>query len=141
MLRACEVRALPPGERPAFDPSAAQPALAHGLCCVRRRRRWVLSVGARQLSITRPSYAGSKAPKSLQVNVIYVNEVDVPKGTEPVEWILFTTEPAKTKKQILRVVDIYRTRWLIVAPCARPARLPSKTGGLRGSPLNPIRPE
>ncbi len=79
------------------------------------RAEWLatLTVGARQLSITRPSYAGSKFPKSLQVNVIYVNEVDVPKGTEPVEWILFTTEPVKTKKQILRVVDIYRSRWLI----------------------------
>ena len=79
----------------------------------RAERLATLTVGARQLSITRPSYAGSKFPKSLQVNVIYVNEVDVPKGTEPVEWILFTTEPVKTKKQILRVVDIYRSRWLI----------------------------
>jgi hypothetical protein len=53
----------------------------------RAERLATLSVGARQLSITRPSYAGSKALTSLQVNVSYANEVDTPKGTEPVEWI------------------------------------------------------
>lgn len=56
---------------------------------------------------------GSAFPKTLPVNVIYVNEIAPPKNAEPVEWILLTTEPISTKKAILRIVDIYRSRWLI----------------------------
>lgn len=79
----------------------------------REERVAKLSIAARQLSINRPPYSGSAFPKTLPVNVIYVNEVDPPKNAEPVEWILFTTEPISTKKAILRIVDIYRSRWLI----------------------------
>ena len=79
----------------------------------REERVATLSVAARQLSLNRPSYSGRASPKSLQVNVIYVTEVAPPKNAESVEWVLFTTEPIKTKKQILRVVDFYRARWLI----------------------------
>ena len=35
-------------------------------------------------------------------------------GSEPpVEWTLYTTEAISTKQQLLRVVDIYRSRWVI----------------------------
>ena len=40
-------------------------------------------------------------------------EVDAPAGEEPVEWRLITSEPIDTLSQVLRIVDIYRTRWLI----------------------------
>lgn len=36
-----------------------------------------------------------------------------PKGEEPVHWILLTSEPTDTPDELLRVVDIYRARWLI----------------------------
>ncbi len=32
---------------------------------------------------------------------------------DQVEWLLITTEPIETMKQILRVVDIYKARWII----------------------------
>ena len=40
-------------------------------------------------------------------------EVDAPEGQEPVEWLLFTTEPVDTAEAIARVVDFYRTRWVV----------------------------
>jgi IS4 transposase len=40
-------------------------------------------------------------------------EVNAPVGTEPVEWRLMTTEPIDTDEQVLRIVDWYRTRWMI----------------------------
>ena len=40
-------------------------------------------------------------------------EENPPKGEPAVEWILLTTLPIKTRKQIERIVDIYRARWLI----------------------------
>ncbi len=34
-------------------------------------------------------------------------------GEEPVHWLLWTTEPARTKKQILAVVHAYAWRWRV----------------------------
>lgn len=52
-------------------------------------------------------------PKTIDVNVLHVFEQDAPAGQQPVEWILYTTEPLDTKKQIEAVVDYYRCRWQI----------------------------
>jgi IS4 transposase len=34
-------------------------------------------------------------------------------GQEPVDWLLYTTEPIRTRRQIEDVVDFYRCRWQI----------------------------
>jgi hypothetical protein len=47
------------------------------------------------------------------VNVVRVWETKPPQGQPAVEWILLTTEPVTTKKQLLRIVDIYCKRWMI----------------------------
>ena len=52
-------------------------------------------------------------PDALDVHVVYAWEAAVPPGEEPVEWRLITTEPVETVDQVLRIVDWYRTRWLI----------------------------
>ena len=51
--------------------------------------------------------------KKLDVNVVHVRETDVPEGETPVDWILYTSEAVDTADQLLRVVSMYRTRWLI----------------------------
>jgi hypothetical protein len=56
---------------------------------------------------------GAKSPGLLKVNVVSVVEVDVPEGLEPVKWNLITTEPIATADDLLRIVDAYRTRWVI----------------------------
>jgi hypothetical protein len=56
------------------------------------------------------------APEKLQpisVAVILVTEVDPPKGSQPLRWLLLTSLAADTPEQILRCVDDYRLRWLI----------------------------
>lgn len=52
-------------------------------------------------------------PETLTVNVVRVWEPNPPVGEEAVEWRLITTEPVDTPEQIARVVDIYRSRWVI----------------------------
>jgi hypothetical protein len=42
-----------------------------------------------------------------------VFEPDPPDGIEPIGWLLFTSEPISTPKEIERVIDAYRARWLI----------------------------
>ncbi|MBW2465040.1 MAG: IS4 family transposase [Deltaproteobacteria bacterium] len=50
---------------------------------------------------------------SISMNVVHVREANAPDGVTPVEWILGTTLPIKTRKQVAAVVDIYRARWLV----------------------------
>jgi hypothetical protein len=61
----------------------------------------------------RPRHCTSVAPSRLTVNVVSVCEKDAPAGVEPVEWFLLTTGLIDMKEEILRVVDAYRTRWMI----------------------------
>jgi hypothetical protein len=56
-------------------------------------------------------YTGTST--STTVNVVHVSEVDAPAGQEPVDWLLYTTEPIGTLAEIATVVDYYRCRWLI----------------------------
>jgi hypothetical protein len=52
-------------------------------------------------------------PSSVNLNVVHVYEVDAPAESDPVDWKLYTNEPIETPEQILRVVDTYRSRWVI----------------------------
>jgi hypothetical protein len=61
----------------------------------------------------RPHLVGAHMPNSIDINVVHVLERDAPEGHEPVDWLLYTTEPVDTKRQIEAVVDYYRCRWQI----------------------------
>jgi len=47
------------------------------------------------------------------VNAVLVSEVDPPKGVQPVEWLLLTSLPIKTKDQVEKIVEYYKQRWVI----------------------------
>ena len=83
----------------------------------RQGRTAKLCAAARRLSIRRPnglgSIEGSPVPRSIELNVVRVWEVEAPEGVKPVEWYLLTSEPIETLEQILEVVDFYRARWVI----------------------------
>ena len=49
----------------------------------------------------------------IETNVVEVLELNAPEGEEPVHWTLLTNEPVTDEQSLLRVVDIYRSRWLI----------------------------
>ncbi len=72
-----------------------------------------LQFAATPVELRRPSYFGARAPATLTLNCVRVYEVEVPEGQEPVEWMLFTSEPISSPDEIARVVDFYRTRWVI----------------------------
>ena len=77
----------------------------------REARTAQLIFSAGQVEIPRPRYLAG--PEVVTLNVVHVVEENPPPGEEPVEWLLYTTEPVRTKDDIARVVDIYRTRWVI----------------------------
>lgn len=72
-----------------------------------------LQFASTRLELRRPRYFDDAFPRTLTVNCVRVYEVDPPQDQEAVEWLLFTTEPATTVEEVARVVDLYRTRWVI----------------------------
>jgi hypothetical protein len=78
----------------------------------RKRRMAKLQFAASHIELCRPRYLGPELPARLSVNVVRVWETDAP-DQEPVEWLLMTSEPVETPEQVARVVDLYRTRWVI----------------------------
>ena len=49
----------------------------------------------------------------IELNLVRVWEIDPPPGQPSVDWMLWTTEPVRTVAQMRKVVDFYRTRWVI----------------------------
>jgi hypothetical protein len=49
----------------------------------------------------------------VQINAIYLEEIDPPEGEEPVIWRLITSMPINTLEQILTVIKYYLCRWEI----------------------------
>lgn len=77
----------------------------------RELREAELVFSAGRVELPRPRYVAS--PDIVTLNVIHVVEENPPPGEAPVEWRLYTTERVRSKHDIERVVDIYRTRWVI----------------------------
>jgi hypothetical protein len=65
------------------------------------------------VTLRRPNIVGAHAPRTVDINVLHVFEPEPPQDEEPVEWLLYTTEPLKTRQNVEDVVDNYRCRWLI----------------------------
>ena len=48
-----------------------------------------------------------------ELHLVHVIERDPPEGDEPVEWVLLTSLPISTKRDVDFIVDAYRARWVI----------------------------
>lgn len=79
----------------------------------RKARVARLQFAATTVVLKRPRYLAEPVQKTLTLNVVHVSEPNPPPGEPSVEWLLFTTLPVNSNKQITRVVDIYRARWTI----------------------------
>src|SRR6478752_2090599 len=72
-----------------------------------------LALSAQSIAIRRPSTCAEDLPERIQVNFVHVREVDTNGSEPPVDWMLATTEPIVSVADIERVVDTYRSRWVI----------------------------
>lgn len=79
----------------------------------RAARKAQLEIRGCAVEYVRPHHADRSLPPTLNINLVHVREVSPPADAEPVDWVLLTTEPIDTAKDVERVVDIYRCRWLI----------------------------
>lgn len=54
-----------------------------------------------------------QGPESVTLQLVQVIELDAPKGTAPVEWLLATSLPIDDASTIEAIVDAYRARWSV----------------------------
>ena len=79
----------------------------------REARGALLQYSATRVELKKPHYVPAALPESLELWLVRVWEPAPPDGETPVEWMLLTTEPCETAEDIIRVVDLYRARWMI----------------------------
>lgn len=73
-----------------------------------------LSYSATHVEVQRPRpLPANDYPPTLELWLVRVWEPNPPAGEQPIEWLLLTSEPCETEAEIARVVDIYRSRWMI----------------------------
>jgi hypothetical protein len=71
-----------------------------------------LEFSGTKAEIRAPGYTRGLAA-TLPVHVVHVRELEAQASHQPIEWMLLTSLPVDTAEQVQRVVEIYRTRWLI----------------------------
>ena len=82
----------------------------------RRQRQAYLSFRACALDFPRPAAPKKNLrhlPTSIRVNVVEVFEEHPPEGEPAVRWLLVTSEPIATIREVLEIADLYRARWLV----------------------------
>jgi hypothetical protein len=79
----------------------------------RETRMARLALSAQSVTLPRTLRCAEHLPESIQLNFVHVREVDTHGSEPPVDWVLATTEPIDSIENIERIVDIYRSRWVI----------------------------
>src|SRR5204863_6667824 len=91
---------------------------------VSRRQKWgprsgrdariaPVSISAARVQLMRPEWTTIEGPKTLDVNVVLVQEMKVPNDDVPIDWWLVTTEPIDCIDDLMLIVEAYRARWII----------------------------
>lgn len=58
-------------------------------------------------------YVKSLSPNPIETNILWVREVNAPKGVKPIEWVFYTSEPVDTFEKAWVVIEHYEMRWLV----------------------------
>ena len=75
-------------------------------------RRVVQSVKAGRVLLKPPYRKGERLPE-VEINVVFVEEINPPEGEEPITWLLLTSLPVDTFEQACLVVEYYLCRWQV----------------------------
>ena len=77
-----------------------------------RRARMALRFGA--VAITKPKNCRTEnMPATIPLQLVEVEEIDAPRGQEPVHWRLLTTAAVVSVEQAMATVQLYQKRWKI----------------------------
>ncbi len=79
----------------------------------RREREAHIAITATPVTIQRTRNSATTYPEAITLNLVHAFEIDIPDGGDAIEWILLTNESIETTKELQKIVDLYRTRWMI----------------------------
>jgi DDE family transposase len=122
VVRACQNRRIEGAEDPGllFDFIDAQPEQGRFAITIpaapgRRARDAMFAVRFAPVAIRRPLHGADPVlPETVNLTLVDVREVSEPEdGSAPVRWRLLTTHVVATLNDARRVIDVYRTRWMI----------------------------
>jgi hypothetical protein len=74
-------------------------------------RAAVVTVRYREVTIQPPSHARQAGLEPVTLWGVWACEEQPPTGVEPVEWLLLTSIPVRTKRRALRTLEWYCCRW------------------------------
>lgn len=78
----------------------------------RKARKVKLTVQAKKLRLKAPYRKGSTLPE-VSITAVLVREKNLPKGLDPVEWLLLTTIDVQGYEGAKKILDYYVCRWQI----------------------------
>jgi Transposase DNA-binding/Transposase DDE domain len=58
-------------------------------------------------------YLQKHRPQPIAMNVVWLREINAPKGTVPIEWVLYTSLAVATFDDAWEVIEYYESRWLV----------------------------
>lgn len=58
-------------------------------------------------------YVQARKAEPIPMAVVWVREVNPPRGAKPIEWVLYTSLPVGTFEEAWSIVEYYECRWLI----------------------------
>lgn len=90
-----------------------RPPVARRTHPARDARKAKLSVRYAQVELRPPEKSRVLDAPAVFVTVVDVVEIDPPEGEAPIHWRLLTNMKVRSIEDAIRIVDIYRRRWLI----------------------------
>jgi hypothetical protein len=79
----------------------------------RRARQAKLALRFGRVTLNRPQGASRSLPKTVELTLIEVVEVDPPAGVDPLHWYLLTTHAANDAASARQIVNWYKKRWTV----------------------------
>ena len=79
----------------------------------RKARTAELEIRKARINIRRPVHGDKNLPAELSVSVVLCEETHPPSGADPIVWMLVTTLPIGTVKQVRQIITYYCVRWQI----------------------------
>jgi hypothetical protein len=79
----------------------------------REAREASIAVRCGTVNLNDPRRQAGRKPEGIKVNAVLASEINPPKDTPPVQWLLLTSLPIRTKKQLEAVIEYYEKRWMI----------------------------
>jgi hypothetical protein len=63
--------------------------------------------------VHKSAFVRALGPQPIAMSVVWVREVNPPKGTKPLQWVLYTSLPVEDFEDAWLVIEYYEQRWLV----------------------------